>query len=174
MIVALAATDGNAAAMNLAQDLADLRTVAGNKVLLVSRQCTPCRADARKRYDDVVIDVSGALHGDDAALALAAAGVIVVLVDPAELGAQRLSALLTRIKQAQRTNPGAAVLVTVAHGRQALSAYQAGCILVFVAQIPSARLSDTLVLDETGGYRHAHGAPDEVRGLYRQVFEADA
>lgn len=116
------------------------------------------------------------------ALALSMAGVIVVLVRPADLQGRQQSALRARIRQALDLNPGARVLVAVAHGARDLSPQEVGNILIFVAQIESARLAERLVLDENGRYHTRHsvlasGAEDEetvcapeVRHLYRQVF----
>lgn len=180
MIVALTGMD-DAAASDLAQKLALLRTAAGGKVLLVS-PAQAAEPQPPHGYDDVVIDT-----GDNggSAQALAMAGVIVVLIRPCDLEAHRHRALLERIKRASEINPQARVLVSVAREDHDLSPHEVGCILVFVAQISSARLADMLVLDERGSYhtRHSelepagarHGdalcAP-EVRNLYRQVFQA--
>ena len=76
--------------------------------------------------------------------------------------------------------------MAVAHGSEQLSPYQTGCLLVFVAQIPGARLADMLELDE-GRYHSHHSeleldarktayvlcAP-EVRHLYSEVFRGGA
>jgi len=97
--------------------------------------------------------------------------------------AQRIRA---RLLAAQRANPNVRVLATVAHGRHPLTAHQAGCVLVFVAQLPNARLADTLVLaDGEDSYHSRHSelelqaykedrklcAP-EVRHLYREIFQS--
>jgi len=169
MIVALASNGNNGAAASLAQALAALRASSGNKVLFVKQDQRQPQLTSDLAYDDVVIDASS---GDgDGGAALAVAGVIVVLIHPAELEAQHDAALLQRIKTAIDANPRAEVLVAVSHGEQALSAHEVGNILVFVAQLSSARLADTLVLDENGAYHPRHGAT-EVRHLYGQVFRA--
>jgi len=181
MIVALTGMDDEAAS-DLAQELALLRASAGGKVLLVPPSQEPVSLENRRAYDDVVIG-AGAIN----AAALAAAAVIVVLIRPGELESHGHGALLDRIRQACALNPRAQVLVSVAHAKQALSAHEVGCVLVFVAQITSARLADTLVLDDSGAYhtRHSELEPDvyktgdslcapEVRHLYRQVFHAAA
>ena len=180
MIVALTGMD-DAAASDLAQKLALLRTAAGGKVRLVSPDQV-AGLQPRPFYDDVVIntgDNSGSAH------ALAMASVIVVLINPRDLEAHRHRALLERIKHASEINPQARVLVSVAREDHDLSPHAVGCILVFVAQISSARLADMLVLDEHGSYhsRHSEFEPaginhgdalcaPEVRNLYRQVFQA--
>jgi hypothetical protein len=180
MIVALTGMEDNPGVSDLAEDLAMLRVAAGSKVLLVSPN--PGAYDPQL-YDDLVIDASD--RGTDAALARAA--VIVALVRPEELEQRNHAALLERVRRAQDTNPRARVLVTVAHGSQALSAHQTGCLLVFVAQLPGARLADTLVLDDHGAYHSHHSeleldsrktayvlcAP-EVRHLYSEVFRRSA
>lgn len=179
MIIALTGTDDQAAS-DLAEQLALLRTAAGGRVLLLT---TPHAPGARRRqpYDDIVINASDASEGNGA-LALSLAGVIVVLVRPGDLQGRQQSALRARIRQAIELNPGARVLVAVAHGARELSPQEVGNILIFVAQIESARLADRLVLDENGRYHTRHsvlasGLEDEeavcapeVRHLYRQVF----
>ena len=181
MIVALTGNtehDGNHAVSDLAEELALLRVAAGNRVLLV---CPDPGAYDPQLYDDLVIDASH-LSGN---AALARAGVIVALLRREELERPNHAALLERLRDAQRANPGARVLVTVAHGSVPLSAHQTGCLLVFVAQLPGARLADMLILDEQGAYHSHHSelepamykcanvlcAP-EVRHLYREVFRA--
>lgn len=74
--------------------------------------------------------------------------VIEVLIRPADLESRRLCELAARVRHAQADSPGAEVLVSMEHTRKPLSAHEAGCLLVFVAQIESARLCKTLVLDE--------------------------
>lgn len=94
------------------------------------------------------------------------------------------AALLARLQLAQRANPAARLLVTVAHGRRPLTAHQAGSLLVFVAQLPQARLADTLVLDDSADTYHTRHSElalpvhkrdrklcaPEVRHLYREIF----
>ena len=178
MIVALTGMDGNQDVSDLAEELALLRVAAGNRVLLV---CPDPGAYDPQLYDDLVIDASH-LSGN---AALASAGVIVALLRREELERPNHAALLERLRDAQRANPGARVLVTVAHGSVPLSAHQTGCLLVFVAQLPGARLADMLILDEQGAYHSHHSelepamykcanvlcAP-EVRHLYREVFRS--
>nr|WP_233410523.1 hypothetical protein [Rugamonas sp. CCM 8940] len=169
------------AASDLAEQLALLRASAGSKVLLLSRQHGPAQADLRQSYDDVVIDTAGNVDGE---AVLAAAGVIVVLIQPAELETHDHGALLARVRHAQEANPQAQVLVAIGHTAQALTPHEVGCVLVFVAQIASARLVDTLVLGAGGAYRTRHSTLElddfkcenalcasEVRHLYRQVFQ---
>jgi hypothetical protein len=186
MIIALTGMEGNGAVSDLAEQLAMLRCSAGSKVLLVSDPRAEGMAPNAAHYDDIVIDASGCGAGADAA-ALDGAGVIVALIRPAELEQRNHTALQQRLRQAQAANPGARVLVAVGHSSAPLSPHQVGCILVFVAQIASARLADTLVLDEHGAYHPRHSeleldayktedalcAP-EVRHLYRQVFRGAA
>lgn len=180
MIVALTGTDRHQAS-DLAQQLAQLRASAGSKVLLLSKQHGAAQVDLRQPYDDVVIDMADHVYSEEA---LAAAGVIVVLIQPDELERQDHGALLGRIQHAQEANPQAQVLVAVGRTAQALTPHEVGCVLVFVAQIASARLVDTLVLGAGGAYRSRHGAPEldqhkrasalcatELRHLYRQVFQ---
>jgi len=173
MIIALTGTDDHAAS-DLAQQLALLRTAAGASVLLMSSAHAQ-RMRRSLRYDDIVICTA------NGAMALSMAGVIVVLVRPADLQDQQQSELLARIRHAVDLNPHARVLVSVAHGARELSPQEVGKVLVFVAQMKSARLADRLVLDESGAYHTRHSvlaheddqemlcAP-EVRYLYRQVF----
>ncbi|MYM26642.1 hypothetical protein GTP46_28890 [Duganella sp. FT135W] len=183
MIVALTGMDGDSAVADLAEDLAMLRVAAGKRVLLVAPN--PGAYDAQL-YDDLVVNASpqGAPKAD---AALARAGVILALLQPESLEqAEACTMLLARLRLAQRTNPGSRVLVTVAHGRRPLTAHQTGCLLVFVAQLPHARLADTLVLDDSDSattYHSRHSelalpahkqdrklcAP-EVRHLYREIF----
>ena len=189
MIVALTGMDGNGAVSDLAEELALLRVAAGNRVLLV---CPDPGAYEPRLYDDLVIDASRSCRADNAAdsaanlkadSALTRAAVIVALIRREELEREHHAALLKRLHDAQRANPGARVLVTVAHGSVPLSAHQTGCLLVFVAQLPGARLADMLVLDDHGAYhsRHSKLEPEayktanvlcapEVRHLYREVF----
>ncbi|WP_070272470.1 hypothetical protein [Duganella sp. HH101] len=187
MIVALTGMDGNGAVSDLAEDLAMLRVAAGSRVLLVSPN--PGAYDPQL-YDDLVIDASrrdadaGGASDDDP---LARAAVIVALVRPAEIEQGHYAAFLARLRQAQEANPCARVLVTVAHGSEPLTPHQTGCLLVFVAQIPGARLADTLELDQRGTYHSHHSeleqgsrktayvlcAP-EVRHLYSEVFRGRA
>jgi hypothetical protein len=176
MIVALTGVDGDSAVADLAEDIAMLRVAAGKRVLLVSPH--PCAYDAQL-YDDLVIDAS---QRDD--LALARAGVILALLRPESLEHDRCTDLLTRLRAIRHVNPAARLLVTVAHGRRPLSPHQAGCLLVFVAQLPHARLADTLVLadgEDTYHSRHSelelHAYKEdrklcapEVRHLYREIF----
>jgi hypothetical protein len=175
MIIALTGTDDHAAS-DLAQQLALLRTAAGASVLLMSAAYAQ-RMRRSLRYDDIVISAA------NGAMALSMAGVIVVLVRPADLQEQNQGALQARIRHAIELNPRARVLVSVAHGARELSPQEVGNILVFVAQMKSARLADRLVLDEDGVYhtRHsvlAHAGDEdeeslcapEVRYLYRQIF----
>ena len=188
MIVALIGMDGNRDVSALAEELALLRVAAGNRVLLV---CPDPGAYDPQLYDDLVVDASqfadsGASQTSGSAkadAALARAGVIVALLRRQELERPNHAPLLERLLEAQRANPGARVLVTVAHGSEPLSAHQTGCVLVFVAQLPGARLADMLILDEHGAYHSYHSelepamykaanvlcAP-EVRHLYGQVF----
>lgn len=189
MIVALTGMDGDSAVADLAEDLAMLRVAAGKRVLLVSPH--PCAYDAQL-YDDLVIDASpqGApkttLMATPAADAsLTRASVILTLLQPESLEQpDACASLLSRLQLAQRANPAAHLLVTVAHGRRPLTAHQTGCLLVFVAQLPRARLADMLVLDDSADTYHtrhselelpAHKqgrklcAP-EVRHLYREIF----
>ncbi|MPQ59355.1 hypothetical protein [Duganella sp. FT27W] len=176
MIVALTGNtehDGNHAVSDLAEELALLRVAAGNRVLLVCPE--PCAYDPQL-YDDLVIDASRD------GTSLAGAAVIVALLRRADLEHQNHAPLLARLRAASAANPGARMLVTVAHGSEPLTPHQTGCLLVFVAQLPGARLADTLVLDhdtyhshhsafEADAYKTANVlcAP-EVRHLYRQVF----
>lgn len=180
MIVALTGNnehDGNHAVSDLAEELALLRVAAGNRVLLVCPE--PCAYDPQL-YDDLVIDASHNQARD--AASLAGAAVIVALLRRADLEHQDHASLLARLREASAANPGARLLVTVAHGSEPLTPHQTGCLLVFVAQLPGARLADTLVLDhdtyhshhsafEADAYKTANVlcAP-EVRHLYRQVF----
>ena len=180
MIVALTGTDDHAAS-DLAQQLALLRTAAGGRVLLMASAQAP-RTRRRQPYDDIVISTGTESEGNGA-MALTMAGVIVVLVRPADLQGRQPSPLLARIRQAIDLNPGARVLVSVAHGARELTPQEVGNILIFVAQLASARLADRLVLDESGVYHTRHSvmadtddqadttlcAP-ELRYLYRQVF----
>ena len=173
MKIAFTGITGDSAVSDLAEDLAMLRVAAGKRVLLVSPR--PCAYDAQL-YDDLVFDASSS----DAPLARA--GVIVALLRPEALERADGAALLARLQQAQRVNPAARMLVTVAHGRRPLSPHETGAVLVFVAQLPGARLADTLVLDD-GGYHSRHSelelnaykedrklcAP-EVRHLYHEIF----
>jgi hypothetical protein len=169
MILALAAGDCDAAS-ELAQDLADLRATTGRKVLLVSHQHAPARDDLHHGYEDIVFDLSAA-PPTDGDLVLKAAGVILVLVDPAELAAPCMAQLAARIRQGLAANPGAEVLVALRGPRAAWTPHEVGCVLVFVAQIAPARLVDTLMLDCDGGtYRPCHGSNEGLRHLYRQVF----
>ena len=190
MIVALTGMDGNRDVSDLAEELALLRVAAGNRVLLV---CPDPGAYDPQLYDDLVVDASRFADSrasstsarDKADAALARAGVIVALLRREELDRSNHAALLERLREAQRANPGVRVLVTVAHGSVPLSAHQTGCVLVFVAQLPGARLADMLILDEKGAYHSHHSelepamyktanvlcAP-EVRHLYREVFNA--
>ncbi|MRX11860.1 hypothetical protein GJ697_28925 [Pseudoduganella sp. FT25W] len=176
MIVALTGMDGDCAVADLAEDLAMLRVAAGKRVLLVSPNPGPYDAQL---YDDLVIDAS---QRDD--LALARANVVLALLRPEALERDGCADVLARLQAAQRVNPAARLLVTVAHGRRPLSPHQAGCLLVFVAQLPHARLADTLVLaDGEDTYHSRHSelelqaykedrklcAP-EVRHLYREIF----
>lgn len=177
MIVALTGTDGDGAVSDLAEDLAMLRVAAGKRVLLVSPNPGPYDPQL---FDDLLIDVSQ--RGEDRALTRAA--VIVVLLRPEALEDSSQQVLLDRLRAAQQANPGAQVLVTVAHGRRPLSAHQTGCVLVFVAQLRHARLADTLVLDDGGDSYHSHHSEleldaykadrklcaPEVRHLYREIF----
>ncbi|MHA4867941.1 hypothetical protein ACXZ1M_09580 [Duganella sp. PWIR1] len=185
MIVALTGMDGDSAVADLAEDLAMLRVAAGKRVLLVSPH--PCAYDAQL-YDDLVIDASpqGALNvALKADASLTRASVILTLLQPESLKQpDACASLLSRLQLAQRANPAAHLLVAVAHGRRPLTAYQTGCLLVFVAQLPQARLADMLVLDDSADTYHtrhselelpAHKqerklcAP-EVRHLYREIF----
>lgn len=176
MIVAITGVDGDSAVADLAEDLAMLRVAAGKRVLLVSPNPGPYDAQL---YDDLVIDAS---QRDD--LALARANVVLALLRPEALARDGCADVLARLQAAQRVNPAARLLVTVAHGRRPLSPHQAGCLLVFVAQLPHARLADTLVLaDGEDTYHSRHSelelqaykedrklcAP-EVRHLYREIF----
>lgn len=181
MIVAVTGAEGDSAVADLAEDLAMLRVAAGKRVLLVSPH--PGAYDPQL-FDDLLI--IAAQRSQDAALARA--GVILALLRPESLERDGCAELLARLKVMQSINPSARLLVTVAHGRRALTAHQAGCVLVFVAQLPHARLADTLVLEDgqdTYHSRHSELEPPaykqdhklcapEVRHLYRQIFPADA
>ena len=180
MIIALTGTDQQAAS-DLAQQLALLRTADSRRVLLVSSAQAP-HTRRRHPYDDIVINACPGGDGSGA-LALSMAGVIVVLARPADLRDRAQNALLARIRHATDVNPGARVLVSIAHGTRELTPREVGNILLFVAQMDSARLADRLVLDESGVYHTRHsvlahaGEEDdemmcapEVRYLYRQVF----
>lgn len=181
MIVALIGVDGDSAVAELAEDLAMLRVAAGKRVLLVSPNPGPYDPQL---FDDLVINA--ALRSQDAALARA--DVILALLRPEALERDGCADLLARLKVIQSAHPSARMLVTVAHGRRPLSAHQAGCVLVFVAQLPHARLADTLVLEdgqdtyhsrhsalELQAYKYDHKlcAP-EVRHLYREIFPASS
>ncbi|WP_343728624.1 hypothetical protein [Duganella sp.] len=181
MIVALTGVDGDGTVADLAEDLAMLRVAAGKRVLLVAPN--PGAYDAQL-YDDLVVNASpqGAPKAD---ATLARAGVILALLQPATLEQpDQYAALLARLRLAQRANPAARLLVTVAHGRRPLTAHQTGCLLVFVAQLPHARLADTLVLDDSATTYHSRHSElelqaykqdhklcaAEVRHLYREIF----
>ncbi|HEX5341348.1 MAG TPA: hypothetical protein VFX55_02560 [Duganella sp.] len=181
MIVALTGMDGDSAVADLAEDLAMLRVAAGKRVLLVAPN--PGAYDAQL-YDDLVVNASpnGAPKAE---ASLARAGVILALLQPETLEQpDQRAALLARLQLAQRANPAARVLVTVAHGRRPLTAHQTGCLLVFVAQLPHARLADTLVLDDSATTYHSRHSElelqaykqdrklcaPEVRHLYREIF----
>jgi hypothetical protein len=178
MIVALTGMESNGAVADLAEDLAMLRVAAGKRVLLVSPNPGPYDPQL---FDDLVIDASQSSEQR----ALARAAVIVVLMRPQELEQGSHQQLLARLRAAQEANPAAQMLVTVAHGRRPLSPHQAGCVLVFVAQLPHARLADTLVLDDGGDSYHSHHSEleldaykadcklcaPEVRHLYSQIFQ---
>jgi len=188
MIVALTGMDGNRDVSDLAEELALLRVAAGNRVLLV---CPDPGAYDPRLYDDLVVDASRITDAGTsptparakADAALARASVIVALLRREELERPDHAPLLERLRAAQLANPGARILVTVAHGSVPLSAHQTGCVLVFVAHLPGARLADMLILDEQGAYHSHHSelepqryksanvlcAP-EVRHLYREVF----
>lgn len=177
MIVAVTGVDGDSAVADLAEDLAMLRVAAGKRVLLVSPHPGPYDPQL---FDDLV--VNAALRCQDAALARA--GVILALLRPGALERDGCAELLARLKVIQNVNPAARVLVTVAHGRRPLSAHQAGCVLVFVAQLPHARLADTLVLEDGQDTYHSRHSElelhaykqdqklcaPEVRHLYREIF----
>ncbi|NYE61894.1 hypothetical protein FHW58_003101 [Duganella sp. 1224] len=177
MIVALTGEDGDSAVADLAEDLAMLRVAAGKRVLLVSPNPRPYDAQL---FDDLVIDAS--LRSQDTALARAS--VILALLRPEALERDGCAELLARLKVMQSVNPAARVLVTVAHGRRPLTAHQAGCVLVFVAQLPHARLADTLVLEDGHDTYHSRHSElelqaykedrklcaPEVRHLYREIF----
>lgn len=181
MIVALTGMDGDATVADLAGDLAMLRVAAGKRVLLVAPN--PGAYDAQL-YDDLVVNALP--HGAPKAEAsLAQAGVILALLQPETLEQpDQCAALLARLRLAQRANPAARLLVTVAHGRRPLTAHQTGCLLVFVAQLPHARLADTLVLDDSAATYHSRHSElelqaykqdrrlcaPEVRHLYREIF----
>jgi len=192
MIVALTGMDGNRDVSDLAEELALLRVAAGNRVLLV---CPDPGAYDPRLYDDLVVDASPIADAGispvpaparvKADAALARASVIVALLRREELELSDHAPLLERLRAAQSANPGARILVTVAHGSVPLSAHQTGCVLVFVAHLPGARLADMLILDGQGGYHSHHSelepemykcpnvlcAP-EVRHLYREVFNS--
>lgn len=72
---------------------------------------------------------------------------ITVTIAPAEL--DNGAPLIARVNAMLATEPGAEVLVKVEE--HTLSAHQAGCLLVLVASLPTARLAGTLVLDDGGG-----------------------
>jgi hypothetical protein len=178
MIVAMTGTDGDGAVADLAEDLAMLRVAAGKRVLLVGPKAGSYDVDL---YDDVV---SYVVQASQQAL-LARAQVILALLRPEALERDGAAVLRARLLAAQHANPGVRVLATVAHGRRPLTAHQAGCVLVFVAQLPNARLADTLVLaDGEDSYHSRHSelelqaykedrklcAP-EVRHLYREIFQ---
>ncbi|MBV7537309.1 hypothetical protein KW842_16190 [Duganella sp. sic0402] len=182
MIVALTGVDGDgdSAVADLAEDLAMLRVAAGKRVLLVSPN--PGHYDPQL-FDDLVIHATA--RSPDAVLARA--NVILALIRPAALQRDGCAELLARLKFVQSANPSAQMLVAIAHGRRPLTAHQAGSVLVFVAQLPRARLADTLVLEDGGQntYHSRHSelelpaykqdqrlcAP-EVRHLYREIFPA--
>ncbi|WP_373989000.1 hypothetical protein [Duganella sp. BuS-21] len=181
MIVALTGIDGDSTVSDLAEDLAMLRVAAGKRVLLVSPN--PGAYDAQL-YDDLVVDASphGAIKAD---VTLKQASVILTLLQPESLeDPDECAALLARLQLAQSANPGVRVLVTVAHGRRPLTAHQTGCLLVFVAKLPQARLADTLVLDDSADTYHSRHSElelqaykadrklcaPEVRHLYREIF----
>lgn len=182
MSVAFTSMDNDTA--GLAQDLAALRTSTGGKVLLVSSTHRLKRLAPEQQYDDVVFDISGSAPFErDSVLSLA--GVIVVLVRATVINAARHCALLKCIQDAADANPHARILVAIRNAGKKLTPPEVGAILVFVAQIKSARLSDTLVLDETQAYRPLHRqltreerdstaalSAAEVRHLYSQVFTA--
>jgi hypothetical protein len=181
MIVALTGVDGDSAVADLAEDLAMLRVTAGKRVLLVSPN--PGHYDP-ELFDDLVIHAAAC--GQD--VALARANVILALLRPAALERDGCAELLARLKRMHSANPSAQVLVAVAHGRRPLTAHQAGSVLVFVAQLPRARLADTLVLEDGQNTYHCRHSElelpaykqdqrlcaPEVRHLYREIFPASA
>lgn len=176
MIVAITGTDGDSAIADLAEDLAMLRVADGKRVLLVSPNAG---AYDPQLYDDLVAEADAVLPQAD---------VILALLRPEALERDGCATLLARLQTAQRANPAARVLATVAHGRRPLSPHQTGCVLVFVASLPHARLADTLVLDDgndTYHSRHSELEPPaykedrklcapEVRHLYREIFRLGA
>lgn len=181
MIVALTGVDGDSAVADLAEDLAMLRVAAGKRVLLVAPNPGPYDAQL---YDDLVVNAAHPADCSAPASALARASVVLVLLRPESLERDDGAAMLARLKRLQSVNPCVRILVTVAHGRLPLTAHQAGCLLVFVAQLPQARLADTLVLEDghdTYHSRHSELAlavhkqdrklcAPEVRHLYQEVF----
>lgn len=179
MIVALTGIDGDSAVADLAEDLAMLRVAAGKRVLLVSPNPGPYDPQL---FDDLVINA--APRGQDAGAARAS--VILALLRPEALERDGCANLLARLKVLQGVTPSARMLVTVAHGRRPLTAHQVGCVLVFVAQLPHARLADTLILEEGRDTYHSRHSElelpaykqdrklcaSEVRHLYREIFPA--
>ncbi len=181
MIVALASIDHQAGASSLARELAKLRAAAG-KVLLAPHAHAPGQLDLP--YDDVVFDASDDDPNESESV-FSTASVIIVLMDPAALQAQQQEPLLKRIKCALDSNPQVQVLVALRHTKKALAPHEVGSILAFVARISSARLADTLVLDDIVTYRplqrqfeqdERYGAVElsaaRVRHLYHQVFSS--
>lgn len=177
MIVAFESTDQQVSGSSLAMALARLRTAIGRPTAVLVADSVANLSAVSRGEDEVLVDTSASTSGRSASV-LAAAEVIVVLVDPHTLD-ERGPYQLGRLRRAAAANPRARILVTVAPSAAPMSLDEAARVLIFVASIGTAKLADTLVLGEEGACTAHHGPAggaalgmSELHHLYRQVFQS--
>ncbi|MFZ6864128.1 cobyrinic acid ac-diamide synthase [Undibacterium sp. Ji67W] len=215
MIIAFANEQINSGKSILAQNFASLCAYAGRKVLLVDssakrksyqwgmersisgvEQTVPVRAIFGKglepelenlslRYKDIVIDTEGR-DCMASRSALAAAKLVIIPLRAGAIDLGRHEVLIGRIQAARMINPNLRVLVIVTRADQELSFEDHTAIEAFVAKIPFAKLSATIVHEESAigaAVEEGLSAPEctspdnraviEMLSIYREVFEND-
>ena len=177
MIIAFESTDQHVSGSPVAMALARLRTATGRRTEVLVAESVGNLPAVSRGNDEVLIDTSTS-GSERSATVLAAAEVIVVLVDPHTLD-ERGPYHLGRLRRAAAANPRGRVLVTVAPSAEPISLDEAARVLIFVASLGRAKLADTLVLGDQGAYVAHHGPAcgaalgmSELRHLYRQVFQS--
>jgi chromosome partitioning protein len=215
MIIAIANEQVNSGKSILAENIAALCAYVGRKVLLVDstsqrksflwgvergtsgvEQKLPVRAIGGKglepelenlslRYKDIVIDTEGR-DSQASRSALIAARLVIVPVRAGEIDSRRQDVLIRRIEAARVVNPCLRVLVIISRADHEISLDDYNAVKSFVAKIPSAILSETVIHEEavlceafqTGLSAQESSSPDnravvEMLSIYREVFYSE-
>jgi chromosome partitioning protein len=215
MIIAIANEQINSGKSILAENFAALCAYAGRAVMLVDstsqrksylwsverassgvEQRVPVRAIGGKglepelenlsmRYKDIVIDTEGR-DSMASRSALIAARLVIIPVRAGEIDCRRQNVLVRRIEAARQVNPNLRVLVIISRAGHDVSDEDRKAVESFVARIPSAILSQTIIHEEAAfcaAVDEGLSAPEcmspdnraviEMLNIYREVFEGE-